>query len=69
MITEYVFTKSGEIIVRNGLLIGIVFLIFFSLEKLFNFTFSLGYVVLGAICYCIIAELFKYRKWLHIKST
>lgn len=64
MLAQYLWVKWVGMIIKATVYMGVLLLIFFSMEKSFNITFSYLSILLGGIIFLIIAEIVKYRKWL-----
>lgn len=69
MLAQYLWVKWVGIIIKDSIYICILLLIIFSVDKLFNITFSSLYILLGGIFYIIISEIMEYRKWLRNGAT
>ncbi|OIJ20121.1 hypothetical protein BKP45_10055 [Anaerobacillus alkalidiazotrophicus] len=69
MLAQYLWVKWVEIIFMNSIIMVFVMLVFFSIEKLLNITFSYGLLFICGIFPLIFAEIFKYKKWLRNGGT
>ncbi|OIJ18060.1 hypothetical protein BKP45_10685 [Anaerobacillus alkalidiazotrophicus] len=64
MLAQYLWSRSGEILIRLIINISVVLGFFFIIGKLFNKEFFYGSIAIGVVISFSIIEIFTYKKWL-----